>query len=745
MDLEYPNTYFQGDEQREVVRLFRRLQRQLAGRLKDDDMAQVRRLIDRAVSMGVYNRDKYGLNPVLRSLRTAVLFNSLITPDRTITIVILLYNLCKREGVVTRDEITQHFGDDTLMLIDGMLAVAKLYKKQASVEDDNFHKLLLTFAHDIRVIIIMIVDRLGLMRLINHHPDEKFVRDISLESRYLYAPLAHRLGLYLIKSELEDLSLKYLNRKVYSQIATKLNETKAGRDNYVDNFIAPIREALVKSGLRFEIKGRTKSINSIWNKMKNKDVDLNGMYDLFAIRIILDTPLDQEKKECWIAYSIVTDIYTANVSRLKDWISIPKSNGYESLHITVKGPQDKWVEVQIRTKRMDEIAESGLAAHWKYKGVKSDGDIDRWMNNVREVLEAGEKGPMELIRDMHINLYEKEVFVFTPRGDLFKLPQGASLLDFAFHIHSNVGSHCTGGRVDGKNQKLGYKLKSGDTVEVLTASTQTPRLDWLNLVVTSKARNKIRQAVNEARIKKADMARELVQRRFKNRKIDLDEGTMARFIAKRGYKTATDFYVDIDDGKMDVGDLVEEYLLFVKRQQEATGAKARAMHETAENFVLNARDDEEHGSHDDILIVGNNVKGINYKLSKCCNPIYGDKIVGFIASDGAIKIHRSDCGNLRHLLERYPYRIIRSQWSGKMGKQFAVTLKVVGQDDIGIVANITSVINKEGDTVLRNITINSNGGLFEGFLVIGVSSLDLLDTLTKKIKNLKGVKDVQRV
>ncbi len=606
------------------------------------------------------------------------------------------------------------------------------------MEDDNFHKLLFTFAEDIRVIIIMIVDRLQLMRRINHHPDEKFVRDISSEARYLYAPLAHRLGLYTIKSELEDLSLKYLNRKIYTQIAEKLNETKEVRDSYVTHFIEPIRERLQDSNIKFEIKGRTKSINSIWNKMKKKDVDLNEMYDLFAIRIILDTPQKQEKQDCWIAYSIVTDIYTANVSRLKDWISIPKSNGYESLHITVKGPQSKWVEVQIRTKRMDEIAERGLAAHWKYKGIKSEGDVDKWMNNVREVLEAGASGQMGLIREMNMNLYEKEVFVFTPKGDLFKLPQGATILDFAFHIHSKVGCTCTGAKVNGKNQKLNYKLKSGDTIEILTASTQTPRQDWLNIVVTSKARNKIKQAVNEEKMKKADFAREMLSRRFKNRKIEADEATISKLVTKLGYKSIIDFYSDIAQGNIDVNVIIEKYIDFTKPVEQPVA------HETADKFVLQQKNQPNDKADSDILIIDNNVKGINYKFSKCCNPIYGDKITGFIASDGAIKIHRTDCGNVKNLKEKYPYRIIKSQWSGKIGNQFAATLRVVGQDDIGIVSNITSLINKEGDAILRNISINSNGELFEGILVIGINSSGQLTALMDKIKKLKGVKDVMR-
>jgi guanosine-3',5'-bis(diphosphate) 3'-pyrophosphohydrolase len=730
--------YFNDDEKRLVVTMVKTLVRNLGDLISCGDINRVHNIIKNGIEQNYYKRDKYGINPTIRNMQTAILLMENIAPDRNMTIAILLYNLCRSEFIASED-ISRDFGEDIAKLIHGLLNVSQLYQKQAAVENDNFHKLLLTFAEDIRVIIIMIVDRLGLMRAIDNHPNEKFVRDISSEARYLYAPLAHRLGLYNIKSELEDLSLKYLNRKVYNQIASKLSESKEQREKYIDDFIQPIRKSLDDSGLKYEIKGRTKSINSIWNKMKKKDIDLNGMYDLFAIRIIINTAPENEKKECWIAYSVVTDIYTANVSRLKDWITIPKSNGYESLHITVKGPGDKWVEVQIRSIRMDAIAERGLAAHWKYKGIKSEGDIDSWMNNVREVLEAGSKGPMELIRDMNMNLYDKEVFVFTPKGDLFKLPMGASILDFAFHIHSKVGCTCIGGKVDGKNQKLNYKLKSGDTVEILTSSTQTPRQDWLNFVITAKARNKIKQAVNEVRTKKADIAKELLQRRFKNRKIEIDEAIITKLVKKLGYKTLTDFYVDINEGNLDASNIIEQYVAFTEKLNELSPA----VHETAENFVLQTPVKEEKAS-DDILVIDNNIKGIYYKLSKCCNPIYGDDIVGFVASDGAIKIHRRDCGNVKHLIEKYPYRMIKTQWSGKLGKQFAATLKVVGLDDIGIVSNITSVINKAGDTVLRNISIDSNGSLFQGHLVIGVSSIEMLDDLIKKIMTVKGVKYVER-
>ena len=632
------------------------------------------------------------------------------------------------------------FGNDIGRVVHGLLHVAPLYKKQAAVENENFHKLLLTFAEDVRVILIMTADRLALMRSINHHPNEKFVHEIASESRYLYAPLAHKLGLYAIKTELEDTSLKYLNRKVFSQIAERLQETKEERDQYVADFIKPIDERLQAEGLQYELKGRTKSINSIWQKMKKQGVDLSGIYDLFAIRIILDTTPKDEKRACWLAYSIVTDIYKANPSRFKDWITIPKSNGYESLHITVYGPDGKWVEVQIRSRRMDETAERGVAAHWRYKGIKSDGDVDKWMNEVREMLEAsGQEGQMSLMRNMNTNLYNDEVFVFTPKGDLIRLPQGATVLDFAYHIHTRVGSTCMGGKVDGKNQKINYRLKSGDTVEVITSATQSPRLDWLKIAVTSKARNKIKNAINERRAHQAQLARETLQRRFKNRKIELEDATLARVIKKMGYKTTTEFYAAIQEDIIDVNAVVEQYEDILAKQNEATSRG------TAEEFILQQPAAQEEKVHDDILTIGEDVKGVNYKLARCCNPIYGDRIQGFIASDGAIKIHRSDCKNLSHLRERYPYRIIRTRWTGKVGSRYVASLKILGRDDIGIVSSITSVINKTDNCLLRSINIQSQGGLFEGMLAVSVSDITLLDDLIKKILNVKGVKQVDRM
>ena len=729
--------YFTDEEKILVRKQCKTLLYSITDIVNHDDIKCVHKFIKQGITDNHYNRDKHGINPTIRHLATANTLVETFGADRNMIIAILLYNLCRNDYIPMSTIITE-FGDDIAKLINGLLKVSSLYKKRAAVESENYHKLLLTFAEDIRVIIIMTIDRLSLMRMINHHPDNKFVNDIANESKFLYAPLAHRLGLYKIKSELEDLSLKYTKRDTFTQIAQKLNKSKVKREEYIANFIAPVKEALLKAGLNFEIKGRTKSINSIYNKMVKQNADVDDIYDLFAIRIILDSTEDKEKTDCWVAYSIVTDLYKANPARLKDWLTIPKSNGYESLHITVYGPDNQWVEVQIRTKRMDEIAEKGLAAHWKYKGIKSESNLDAWMNNIRDLLEAGNEGTTKLIKEVKMDIYDKEVFVFTPKGDLYKLPQGATLLDFAFHIHSKLGCSCTGGKVNGKNQKITYRLQSGDTIEILTSSTQIPKLDWLSFVVTSKARNKIKQSVNEMLAKVADLGKELLQRRFKNRKIDIEESLLMRTIRKLGYKTVTDFHTAIANESLNVNDVIDTYLDIDSKDNEIV------VHETAANFVLQQTTERDDSRPNDVLVIGENMKGINYTLCKCCNPIFGDEVTGYISSSGAIKIHRSGCTNIKHLLSKDPNREIKATWSGKIGSQFAVTLKIVGNDDIGIVTNITSVITKEKDTTLRNISIDSNDGLFQGYLVIGVGDKATLNDLIKKIRNIKGVKDVQR-
>ena len=729
---------FTPEERQHTLQGYRSLARKLGESLDLSTLRRLRMAMTRAAREGYYHRDRFGFNPICRGIDTVEAVCDQIAPDANMAIAMLFFNPC-RHGFIDLPTLAREWGDDVARMVAGLIKVSDLYAKSPSVQSENFRNLLLTFAEDIRVIILMIVDRYVLMRAINHHPDEQHVHEVALEANYLYAPLAHRLGLYTIKSALEDMSLKYNNRDIYSRIAHKLNETKIKRESYIANFIDPVKKKLEEAGLKFEIKGRTKSIYSIWNKMKKQKVDLEGIYDLFAIRIVLDSEPAKEKSDCWMAYSLITDTFRPNPSRMKDWISIPKSNGYESLHITVYGPQERWVEVQIRTKRMDLIAEKGLAAHWKYKGINSEGDLDAWMNNVRDILETTENGPLELMRNMRMDVYDKEVFVFTPRGDLYNLPLGATLLDFAFMIHTKLGSQCTGGKVNGKNQKINYRLASGDTVEILTSPQQQPKQDWLNFVVTSKARNKIRVTLKEMEGHAGDLGKELLQRRCKNRKIELDDADISRIGKKLGYKNITDFYVDISTGKLKVDDVLETYEELERKLQEG------AERISADTYVMQTpMDDSAADKPDDVVVIGEGIKGINYRLARCCNPIYGDEVFGFISAEGVIKIHKGDCPNAAHIRERYPYRVIRTRWSGKLGTQFGATLRIVGRDDIGIVTNITSIINKEKSTTLRNISIESHDGLFQGFVVVGVSDQSSLNQLIKKLKTVKGVKDVQR-
>lgn len=706
--------------------------------LKPGDIRRLREDLTNENVAHSYVRNGFGIHPVILAVDTAITVCRRVSPDRNMVAALLLREAV-HGGALTAEKVKDNWGPDVADTVSRLNKALSLYERHATVESENFRRLLLTFAEDIRVIILMIAGRLALMEAINHHPDEKRVAQVAYESGYLYAPLAHRLGLYSIKSRLEDLSLKYTDRATFTSIARKLNETKVKRDAYIADFIAPIKAKLEAEGLKFDIKGRTKSIYSIWNKIKKQKTDVDHIYDLFAIRIIIDAPIEREKPECWLAYSIVTDMYRPNPARMKDWISIPKTNGYESLHITVYGPDDRWVEVQIRTRRMDEVAEKGLAAHWKYKGVKAEQGLDMWMKNVRDILETADTGPMELMKNLKMDVYNKEVFVFTPKGDLYRLPQGATVLDFAFNIHTGLGCKCTGGKVNGRNCRINYKLESGDTVDIMTSNTQLPKRDWLNFVVTSKARNKIRAAIKEQESSNAELGKELLQRRFKNRKIEIVETLLTRLIKKLGYKTATEFFSKLGEESLDVNSVVDSYIELSEKPTEAEKAVS------AEEFVMQTPKEEQSSEILEIGSADGIVKGLNYKLARCCNPIYGDDVFGFISSEGVVKIHRSDCPNSQNIKERYPYRLIKVRWSGKFGGQMAATLQIIGNDDIGIVTNISAIISREKNSSLRNISINSHDGLFQGYVIVGTGSTEALNALIKKIKTVKGVKEVKRV
>ena len=737
------SAFFTLEERAQLFSLYRKLLQLSGDTLQKEDCRRLKAYLVHSIQANPLPRDVFGLNPIIKDMQTAVIVAEEIGMRRASILGVMLHDSV-RTGTYTAEEIGQEFGEDVAGIIRGLIRVQELYLKSPSIESENFRKLLLSFAEDMRVILIMIANRVNIMRQIKDAENDEARLRVANEAAYLYAPLAHKLGLYKLKSELEDLSLKYTEHDVYYHIKDKLNETKASRDRYIANFIAPIQRKLEEAGLHFHIKGRTKSIHSIYQKMKKQKCPFEGVYDLFAIRVILDSPLEKEKQECWQVYSIVTDMYQPNPKRLRDWLSVPKSNGYESLHITVMGPEGKWVEVQIRTERMDDIAERGLAAHWRYKGIKGESGLDEWLTSVREALENSESD-LEAMDRFKLELYEDEVFVFTPKGDLFKLPKGATVLDFAFHIHTALGSRCIGARVNGKNVPLRHHLQSGDQVEVMTSATQTPKQDWLNIVTTSKARTKIRQALKEMAARQTDFAKEMLERKFKNRKIDYDDGTMMRLIKRMGYKVVTDFYQAVADGALDVNDLIDRYVEQLHRDTADT--RDAAIYRSAEAFNLTPAtpDEATTGGKEDVLVIDQNLKGLDYKLARCCNPIYGDDVFGFVSVTGGIKIHRTDCPNAPEMRQRFGYRIVKARWAGKSeGTQYPITLRVVGHDDIGIVTNITSIINKEDGITLRSISIDSNDGLFSGNLTVMVGDTGRLEALIKKLRTVKGVTQVTR-
>lgn len=725
-------------EKREIVALINELKEVTQNIISHEEAERLKYILREGGKRNEAPLDEHGLSKALLTLKAALLFAGDVDADHNILLAILLHPL-HEDGILDLNTLRKDWGEDIVSLLKGISAVEKFSNKNNAVNQDNFRGLMISLADDIRVIIIMIVKSLVLMREINLHPDQEWVRNVAFEANCLYAQLAHRLGLYKLKSELEDLSLKYTNREIYTQIAHKLNATKRSRDAYIKSFIDPVKKKLEDAGLTFSIKGRTKSISSIWGKMKKQKVDVSGIYDLFAIRVIIDTPPEKEKSDCWLAYSILTDMYTPNPARMRDWISIPKSNGYESLHATVMGPENKWVEVQFRTRRMDLVAEKGLAAHWRYKGVKSD-STDQWMNNIRDILESADAGPMEMMRHLKMDNYEKEIYAFTPKGDLYKLPAGATVLDFAFRIHSNVGCQCIGAIVNDKHRKINHKIKDGDTVEILTSSTQTPKQDWLNMVVSGKARNKIKQALNEEAQKRADLGKELLERRAKNRKIDLDESIVMKLIKKSGYKFVNEFFSDLAEEKIDVARFLQQYQDAVAEDYTDTERVS------ADEFQL-LREEEEQAAKSDVLVIGGkSIAGLSYKFAKCCNPIYGDPVFGFISSEGTVKVHKKDCPNATNIRTRYPYRIIPVEWSGKTGDILSANIRIIGNDDIGILANITSIISKEMGVHLRNVSVDADSaGMFQGYLTVGVTDTTQLSDLMKKIRTVKGVKDVTRI
>lgn len=710
-------------------------------------------LLRHAIDAGVYAQaeESVRIHPLIQHINIALLASQELYLDRDSISALLLFPIVEA-GVVEEREVEKLFGEDTLRLLALLKRTSSLYLRRESLSSENFHRLLISMAEDIRVVLLIIADRLYRLRQARLLYDEAGAKALAEEVSFLYAPIAHRLGLYSVKGEMEDLSLKYRVPQTFSLIKRKLGETKQSRDAYIDRFLAPLRLEL-EQGLRYpyEMKGRVKSISSIHNKLRKQSFE--DIYDLFAIRIIIDAPLELERQLCWQVYSIVTDMYQPNPERLKDWISIPKSNGYESLHITVLGPDSKWVEVQIRSKRMDAIAEQGVAAHWRYKGIKGEKGLDEFLSGVRDTLENlkvqsdGADAPQPIERSL-MTLQSEEVYVFTPKGEVMKLPRGATVLDFAFCIHSKVGAQAISGKVNGKNVSLKYQLCNGDAVEVLTSPQQTPKQDWLSIVVSTRARNRIRQLLRSEEEAGIDVAKELIQRRVKNRKIAWDESHFIRLTQRKGFKTITEFYKAITLGKLDPQLFMDEYEQTLLRLQELRSeSNASQGVQATSGFVINLDEDELEGRttrSSDILVIDQGLSGVEYHFAKCCTPVYGDQIFGFVSGRG-IKVHRTDCPNARDLIERSPHRVLSARWSGSQEGEQMINVDVIGRDDVSVITNVLSLIKKEDSIKLRGYSLDSSDGLFRASFLLHALAGKSITVLLKKVRNVVGVKQVKRL
>lgn len=726
------------EERKDILELIKVLTKNIEGGVLSNGYRYIKERTAIAINEGKITRDALGFSPVMTDMQTAVLVGQEIGFQNEIITSILL-NRCVNAGTATVDEIKDIFGESVTKILTNLMQINALYAKSPTIESENFRNLLLSFTNDMRVILIMIASRLVMLRNLFDSDNDEARKLVAHEASKLYIPLAHKLGFYKLKSEMEDLALRYTETEIYAELSRKLEETAASREDYIASFIKPIeRQLKMQPHIKFRIKGRTKSINSIWQKMKKQQCSFEHIYDLFAIRIIIDSEPQNEKSECWQVYSIVADMYTPNPHRLRDWLSVPKSNGYESLHTTVMGPEGRWVEVQIRTERMDDVAEHGLAAHWRYKGVQSEKGLDNLLASIRDTLEnMSDDNAVE--SKFKMELYKDEIFVFTPKGDLYRLSKGATILDFAFLIHTGLGCRCTGALVNGRNVPIRHALNNGDQVEIITSNSQTPKQAWLNIAQSGRTRAKIRQALKEISARQADMGREAVVRKLKNHKIEFDESIMDHLIRKMGFKRLSDFYQNVSEGSIDIADILKKYQALTNPENE-NGEQPQS----AEGFVFTA--DKETKGSSDVLVIERNLKGVDYKLAKCCTPIFGDEIFGFVTISGGISIHRKNCSNAKQLQERYPYRVIEARWSDMDNKSslFPVTLRIVGHDDIGIVNNITSIISQENGVTMRGINIESHDTLFSGTLSLLINDNIKLNKLITKIEGIKGVKQVRR-
>lgn len=728
-----------------ILKEYRHLLKAIKPQLQRGDRQMIRHAFELALDSHKDMRRKSGEPYILHPLAVAQIVAGEMGLGPTSVACALLHDVVE-DTEITLDDIKREFGSNVAKIVDGLTKISGVFDLSSSEQAENFRKLLLTLTDDVRVILIKIADRLHNMRTLDSMPRNKQLK-ISSETSYLYAPLAHRLGLYAIKSELEDLSMKYTETEAYRLIAQKLNETKRERARYINEFIRPIKERLDKEFTNYQIYGRPKSIHSIWNKMKTKSVDFEQVYDLFAIRVLLNPEPEAEKSDCWRVYSVVTDIYRPNPSRLRDWVSTPKSNGYEALHTTVMGPKGKWVEVQIRTERMDEIAEKGYAAHWKYKEGEdgpatktqdADGALDEWLNRIREILQNQDSNALDFINDFKLNLFQDEIYVFTPKGQLKMLPNGSTTLDFAFDIHSDIGMTCIGAKVNHKLVPLSHKLSNGDQVEIITSKKQKPNEDWLNFVLTGKAKSKIKSALKEEKRKVAADGKEIVLRKFRHLKLELNPKLVDDIVNFFKLPTVQDFYYNVATKKITPKDLGELHFIgnkLILPKEEKQEPKAPSVEETIKSTLK---------KNAELLIFGDNIDKIDYKFANCCNPIPGDDVFGFVTISDGIKIHKTSCPNAVQLMSNYGYRIIKTKWNKDHAIAFLTELKLSGIDDVGVMNKITNIISSELKINMRSISIESKDGIFEGVITVFVQDTDQLDNLIKRLKGLDGILSISR-
>lgn len=722
-------------ERKEILSAFRGLLRISKEKRTRPETRMIRKAFDVAVEAHKDMRRKSGEPYIYHPIAVAKICSEEMELGATAVVCALLHDTVE-DTHITLEDVEELFGSTVAQIIDGLTKIPEVFDENVSIQAENFRKMILTISDDLRVVLIKLADRLHNMRTLESMREDKRLK-IASETNFLYAPLAHRLGLYTIKTELEDLCLKHMNPVAYDEIETKLKSTKAVRQRFIRRFVHPIKEALLFEGYAFEIKARTKSVSSIWRKMQSKEIPFEEVFDLFAVRIILDTSEEIEKSDCWRVYSLVTDFYQPNPDRLRDWISTPRANGYESLHTTVMSPQGKWVEVQIRSKRMDDIAEKGLAAHYNYKESKSgENKFDRWIGEIRDLLESPNANAMDFVNEFKLNLFNDEIYVFTPRGDLRVLPTGATTLDFAFDIHTDIGLKCIGAKVNNRLVPLSHQLKNGHQVEIITSTKQKPSEEWLKLVVTARAKQKIKNALNEERKKIADDGKEIVDRKFKQYNIRFVGENIT--VLEKFFKvpSATELYIRIAKGKIDLSKI---------RSIKNVGGMLHWEREIKKTKITSSSDiNKRIDKKKDVLVIGDDFNDIEYSFARCCNPLPGDSVFGFITISEGIKIHRTNCPNAENLMSKNAYRCISAKWKSKELKEHIAKLRIVGIDDIGIVNKITQIISFQHNVNMKSISFDSYDGIFQGKIQVYVFDKQHLDELIDKFVMLEGVKRVER-